>query len=193
MSIIGLYFLFLKLGFFCFGGGYMLIPLLSADLVSCTPQVLTPQAFSDIVSMAQITPGPIGLNTATYVGYIAQGIPGALAASLGILTPAMILVLAAIKLLKRFEMHWGVRGFLSGMKPASFGLIVAAAWIIAEMCIFSAEVPWLTLFQDFGTTFHVNFLAIILTAITVLTMLKTKISFLWVLVACGVFGAFFLC
>ncbi|MFA6816694.1 MAG: chromate transporter [Lentisphaeria bacterium] len=192
MSVLGLYFLFLKLGFFCFGGGYMLIPLLSADLVSCTPQVLTAQAFSDLVSMAQVTPGPIGLNTATYVGYLEQGIPGALAASLGILTPAMILVLTAIKLLKHFETHWSVRGFLRGMKPASFGLIVSAAWIIAEMCIFSGTVPWRTLFQDFGTTFHLHFLAIILTGITVLTMLKTKISFMWVLAACGIFGAFFL-
>ena len=70
MTFWELYVTFFKFGLLCFGGGYMLVPLLSADLVGNAPGApLTPEAFANLVSIAQVTPGPIGINTATYVGF----------------------------------------------------------------------------------------------------------------------------
>ena len=68
MTLTALYLTFFKFGLLCFGGGYMLIPLLTSELVGEPPRPLAPQEFADLVSVAQVTPGPIGINTATYVG-----------------------------------------------------------------------------------------------------------------------------
>ena len=74
---------FCKFSVLCFGGGYMLIPLLTEEFVG-PGKVLSESAFGNLVSVAQVTPGPVGLNTATYVGYVNGGFFGSLAASLGL-------------------------------------------------------------------------------------------------------------
>lgn len=192
MNPVSLYLLFLKYGLLCFGGGYMLVPLITADLVGSAPGQLSPAEFANLVSLAQITPGPVGLNTATYLGFTRYGLPGALAASFGIVTPALVLVLLAVKLLKRYENSLVVRGFLAGMRPASFGLILAAAVIFSELSIFSAPIPWSAPGEWFGPTFQVRFPALLITIATVFLLQKTKVSFLLLLLLSGVFGAFFL-
>ena len=121
MTILQLYLVFAKFGLLCFGGGYMLVPLLTAELVG-PGKPLAPKEFSSLVSIAQATPGPIGINTATYVGFTQHGVIGSILATAGIITPALILVILAIRLLKRYEQSLPVQGFLAGMKPASFGL-----------------------------------------------------------------------
>ena len=100
ISLFGLYWVFFKFGLLCFGGGYMLVPLLTAELVG-PGKPLAPEEFANLLSIAQATPGPIGINTATYVGYTQHGVTGAVLATLGMITPAMILVILAIRLLKR--------------------------------------------------------------------------------------------
>ena len=143
MTLLEIYWAFFKFGLLCFGGGYMLVPLLSAELVGTGPSdPLTPEAFANLVSIAQVTPGPIGINTATYVGFTQQGILGACLGTLGIVTPAVFLVILAVKLLKRYETSIPVQGFLAGMRPASFGLVLSAAVIFAELSVFRTAIPW---------------------------------------------------
>ena len=89
MTPVMLYLHFALYGFLCFGGGYMLIPFITADLVN--GGYLSQAEFANLSSIAQITPGPIGLNTATYVGYLQSGFPGSLLASLGLVTPAFLM------------------------------------------------------------------------------------------------------
>ncbi len=197
MNLLALYLVFFKFGLLCFGGGYMLIPLLSAELVGPAPCPLRPEEFANLVSIAQATPGPIGINTATYVGYTQQGVPGAVVATLGIVTPALLLVILAIKLLKRYEKSLPVQGFLAGMRPASFGLILSAAVIFAELSVFTGEIPWHEYYSYLsGATAKVatgigfRWPAFVLAAVTVVLMLRTKLSFMYLLLGSAVIGAF---
>lgn len=195
MTILQLYLVFAKFGLLCFGGGYMLVPLLTAELVG-PGKPLAPKEFSSLVSIAQATPGPIGINTATYVGFTQHGVIGSILATAGIITPALILVILAIKLLKRYEQSLLVQGFLAGMKPASFGLILSAAVIFAELSVFSADIPWHGIWQWLtGATvdfhgFHLRISALLIAAATTVIMLKTRISFMYLLLVSAILGAF---
>ena len=195
MTILQLYLVFAKFGLLCFGGGYMLVPLLTAELVG-PGKPLAPKEFSSLVSIAQATPGPIGINTATYVGFTQHGVIGSILATAGIITPALILVILAIKLLKRYEQSLPVQGFLAGMKPASFGLILSAAVIFAELSVFSADIPWHGIWQWLtGATvdfhgFHLRISALLIAAATTVSMLKTRISFMYLLLVSAILGAF---
>jgi len=198
MTPIQLYLTFFKFGLLCFGGGYMLIPLLSAELVGAGPHdPLSPEAFANLVSIAQVTPGPIGINTATYVGYTQQGLLGACIGTVGIVTPSLFLVILAIRLLKRFESSIPVQGFLAGMRPASFGLILSAAVVFAELSIFPGPIPWtgigkmLTGIAGTPPGFGINRGCVIVAAATVPILMKTRFSFLWLLLLSALFGIFF--
>ena len=198
MTLLEIYWAFFKFGLLCFGGGYMLVPLLSAELVGTGPSdPLTPEAFANLVSIAQVTPGPIGINTATYVGFTQQGILGACLGTLGIVTPAVFLVILAVKLLKRYETSIPVQGFLAGMRPASFGLVLSAAVIFAELSVFRTAIPWgefWKLLTGAGGTvgnFGVNWGCVIVTAATVPILMKTKFSFIRLLLISALFGALF--
>ena len=190
MSILALYLVFAKFGLLCFGGGYMLVPLLMAELVGAPPRPLAPEVFRDLLSIAQVTPGPIGINTATYVGFTQQGILGAVCASAGIITPALILVILAIKLLRKYEKSTGVRGFLAGMRPASFGVILSAAVVFAELSIFTGQLPWMTWLHGQFAAVGLRWGALFLAVVTVILMRKTKIPFLWILAGAAVIGGF---
>ena len=198
MTLLEIYWAFFKFGLLCFGGGYMLVPLLSAELVGTGPSdPLTPEAFANLVSIAQVTPGPIGINTATYVGFTQQGILGACLGTLGIVTPAVFLVILAVKLLKRYETSIPVQGFLAGMRPASFGLVLSAAVIFAGLSVFRTAIPWgefWKLLTGAGGTFGnfgVNWGCVIVTAATVPILMKTKFSFIRLLLISALFGALF--
>ena len=121
---------------------------------------------------------------------------GSILATAGIITPALILVILAIKLLKRYEQSLPVQGFLAGMKPASFGLILSAAVIFAELSVFSADIPWHGIWQWLtGATvdfhgFHLRISALLIAAATTVIMLKTRISFMYLLLVSAILGAF---
>lgn len=192
MSLAALYFTFFKFGLLCFGGGYILIPLLQSELV-VAGKVLKAQEFADLVSVAQVTPGPIGINTATYVGFTQQGVFGAVLATLGIVTPTLVLVILAAKLLKRYHSSIPVQGFLRGMRPASLGLIFAAALIFAELSVFSQSIPWLDPAGYWECLRGIRIPALLIAAATLGILLKTKVSFLYLLLVSAVLGAFLCC
>lgn len=187
MSCWVLFWTFFKFGLLCFGGGYMLIPLLTAELVEAR-HLLTAEAFSTLVSVAQVTPGPVAVNCATYVGFLQQGIPGAVAATAGLAAPSLLLVILAVKLLKRYEATVWVRGFLAGMRPAAWGLIVVAALVFAELSVFTDRFP-----RTLGdwTDFGIRPAAALVMGAVLYCQLKTRISFHWLLLGAAVIGAFF--
>ena len=129
-----LYLLFLKYGLLCFGGGYALVPLLLNDLV-LRYHWLDAKTFGTLVSIAQITPGPIGLNTATFCGWMQAGFWGAMTASLGLLTPSLIFVTILVRSLHKWEGTRIVTGFLNGVRPVSLGLVICAAVIFWQMSV----------------------------------------------------------
>ena len=181
---------FMVYGFLCFGGGYMLIPFITADLVN--GGYLSQSAFANLSSIAQITPGPIGLNTATYVGFLQSGVPGSLSASLGLVAPAFIMVIAALKLLKRYENTVWIKGFLAGMKPASLGFTCAALLIFAGMSLFTAPLPLAEWLRGQWSAVGIRWQAIPVILVAGILLKKTKIPFPLVLLICAGCGALLL-
>ena len=148
---IVLFFQFCKFSVLCFGGGYMLIPLLTAEFVD-REGVLTMDQFGNLLSVAQVTPGPVGLNTATYVGFVNGGFFGSLAASLGLIAPTIVIGCSAAAGIARWKDKFVVRGMLKGTRLAAVALIMFAVTIFFGMSIFTSTIPW----ESFGSLFRLQ-------------------------------------
>ena len=168
----------------------VVIPFITADLVN--GGFLSQSEFANLSSIAQITPGPIGLNTATYVGFLQSGIGGSLAASFGLVTPAFLMVIMALKLLKRYENTIFIKGFLTGMKPASLGFTCAALLIFMGMSLFTAPLPLAEWLKGTFTAVEIRWWALPVIVLSVVLLKKTKIPFPLVLLICACLGAFLL-
>jgi chromate transporter len=122
-SVGGLFLAFLKIGALLFGSGYVLVAFLRSDLVLGAGW-LTERQLLDAVAVGQLTPGPVS-STATFVGYLLAGIPGAIAATLGIFLPGALFVAISIRLLPRIRASRTARAALDGINAAALGLLVA--------------------------------------------------------------------
>ena len=116
----------LKIGLFTFGGGYAMIALLENEFVE-KKKYIGKEEFLDMVAIAESTPGPIAINSATFVGYRTCGVLGAACATLGVVLPSFIIILIVAKCYDRFRSSRIVTGCMSGLKPAVVGLIGGAA------------------------------------------------------------------
>lgn len=133
--------LFLKYGALCFGGGFVLVPMYLEDFVGPAAPFLqvTTEEFSNLMALTQMTPGPIGVNGATYFGYRLAGAGGALLASLALLLPGSLLCYAAFASMERFRTSRVVCGILRGAKPASVALMLVALAAFARMCLMKPD------------------------------------------------------
>lgn len=118
--------IFLRIGAVTFGGGYVMVPLIEAEVVEARGW-LTHREFVEAFALGQITPGPV-LVTATFIGYRVAGTLGALVATVSIFLPSLVLTIVAGSSLRRFRANRQVQAFLRGVTPAVVGLLVAAAW-----------------------------------------------------------------
>lgn len=133
--LITLSMIFLRIGAVTFGGGFVMVPLIEAEVVN-THGWLTHQEFADATALGQLTPGPV-LITATFIGYRVAGTLGALFATISVFLPAFVMTIAAGTYLRRFRANRQVQAFLRGVTPAVVGLLVAAAWSIGRAGIHS--------------------------------------------------------
>jgi len=122
--------IFLRIGAITFGGGYVMIPLIEAEVVN-NNHWLTHQEFADATALGQITPGPV-LISATFIGYRVAGTLGALVATVSIFLPSFLMTIAAGSYLRRFRSNEIVQSFLRGVAPAVVGLLAAAALSIGR-------------------------------------------------------------
>ncbi|MCQ2352955.1 MAG: chromate transporter [Victivallaceae bacterium] len=157
----------------CFGGGYILIPLLFADLVT-QRGILAANEFLNLVSIAQLTPGPVGINTATYSGYLEGGVWGSLAATAGFVLPTLFLASLAVAGLRKYRDSFFVRGLMTGVRPAAVGMITYAALLFLR----------LSLFAEKEGTLKIDWISLAVFGITLILMLKSKIS-AFRLIVCG--------
>lgn len=129
MIYLQLLYSYLKIGFFGFGGGYAMLSLIQNEVV-VQNQWMTNAEFTDIVAISQMTPGPIAINSATYIGYTVAGFWGSVVATTAVCLPALTLMI----LITRFFLHLRdnryVKGAISGMKPVVVGMIGAAALLL---------------------------------------------------------------
>lgn len=122
--------IFLRIGAVTFGGGYVMVPLIEAEVVN-THGWLTHREFVEAFALGQVTPGPV-LITATFIGYKVAGTLGALVATVSIFLPSLVLTIVAGSSLRRFRANRQVQAFLRGVTPAVVGLLVAAAWSVGR-------------------------------------------------------------
>jgi chromate transporter len=121
---------YIKIGLFGFGGGYAMLSLIQHEVVE-TRQWLTAAEFTDIVAISQMTPGPIGINSATYIGYtVTGGVLGAIVATLAVCLPSFAIVLLIAGSYRRFRTNTYVNDAFKGLRPVVVGLIAAAALLL---------------------------------------------------------------
>ncbi|MBP5200090.1 MAG: chromate transporter [Schwartzia sp.] len=133
-----LYWEFAKIGLFCVGGGYASMPLIQ-DCVVDTYHWLTLSEFIDIFTISQMTPGPIGINAATFAGMKVAGFPGSVAATLGFATPSFLRCRFVARLFFRYGNIGCIRGVLNGLRPAVVALICAAGLSFVALSLFGME------------------------------------------------------
>ena len=147
-----LFWTFFLIGLFGFGGGYAMLSMIQGEVVGHY-HWMTMGQFTDIVAVSQSTPGPIGINSATYVGYTAivnagyapyWGILGSFLATFAVVLPSFILMLLISKFLLKYRNHPSVENVFSGLRPAVVGLLIAAALLLMNRENFSSvsENPW---------------------------------------------------
>ena len=157
MIYLTLFYEFFKVGLFSVGGGVATIPFYMelADKYDW----LTTQMLTDMIAVSESTPGPIGINLATYAGFRAAGIPGALVATFSEVLPSFIILVIIAKALERYKENTLVSSAFSGIRPAVAGLIAAAGWSVMRVALFpapsgsslftmllSCDIKWLVLF-----------------------------------------------
>ena len=139
MIYMQLFFTFFVVGLFTFGGGYAMLSLIQNEVVTVHGWI-SDTTFTDIVAISQMTPGPIGINSATYIGYevLAQSgasefmsILGSFTATFAVVLPSFIIVLMLCKVYEKWKEHYMFKGIMAGLKPATLGLIGTAALTLA--------------------------------------------------------------
>jgi chromate transporter len=129
MALLSLFVSYLKIGFFGFGGGYAMLSLIHSEVVVHNGW-LTNGEFSDIVAISQMTPGPIAINSATYVGYEVAGIWGSVVATIAVCLPALTIMMLLTRFFIKLHDNRYVKGVVAGMKPVVIGMIMAAALLL---------------------------------------------------------------
>ena len=171
---------FFLIGLFSFGGGYASMELIRSRVVTMQ-HWLTDTEFTDIISIAEMTPGPLGINIASFVGTRTAGIPGTLIATLSYVFPAMVIVILLAILYDKYRSLRYVKGVLKGLHPAVAAMVLAAAIRLAVNA-------WLGGVQAL-TRENTNVVAVILSLIFLWLLQKKKLGPIQTILGSGVVGA----
>jgi chromate transporter len=130
MILLRVFITFFKIGLFSFGGGYAMLPMIQQEVVEINNWVSDTE-FIDIVAISQITPGPIAINSATYIGFKTAGVLGSTVATLGVVMPSIIIMIIISRFFIKFKNNKYVEYAFLGLRPATVGLVAAAAILVA--------------------------------------------------------------
>lgn len=174
---------YLKIGLFGFGGGYAMLSLIQREVVGAG--WITNTMFTDIVAISQMTPGPIGINSATYIGYVVgsdaggagwmSGILGSILATMAVVIPPYILVLYTGHYINRHKDSPIIKSIFSGLRPVCVGLIASAALLLMNK-------------DNFGDTDSELISSVIICAISFCTVFFTKVHPILVILFAGIAG-----
>ncbi len=137
MGLINLILTFAKIGLVGFGGGYAMIPLIQTEIIN--HNWLAPAEFADIVAVSQMTPGPVAVNAATFIGFRTYGILGGFCATLGLLLPSLVIITIVAHMVDKFKQNHLLQAALLTIRPAAIGLIGSAVLFFASMSIFAGD------------------------------------------------------
>lgn len=179
-SLWELFLAFLQIGLFSIGGGYAVIPSIQEQVVERYGWI-SQQTFADIITISQMTPGPLAVNTSTFVGIRIAGIPGAIVATAGCVLPGVALSLALSAFFRRHAESLYAAEVLRGLKAASVGLIMGAAASILMLTFFGTS--------SFSGITRIEWTAAVLAAASFLLLRKWKWNPILVLLVAGLAGA----
>lgn len=137
MILLRLFWEFFQIGLFSVGGGLATLPFLYN--LGARTSWFTAEQVADMLAVSESTPGPIGVNMATYVGYTTAGAAGSLCATLGLVTPSLIIILLVAAAMKAFRNNRYVEAAFYTLRPASTGLITAAGWSVVMLVLVNTE------------------------------------------------------
>lgn len=178
MIYLQLFLAFLQIGAFSFGGGYAAMPLIQAQVIDRYGW-LTVADFTDLITISQMTPGPIAINSATFVGMRIAGISGALVATAGCVLPSCVIALLLAWVYYRYRSLSVIQGVLGGVRPAVVAMIASAGLSILLLALFGSEVINLSLLD-------LRALGIFALALAALRIFKPDP--IWVMAGAGVLG-----
>lgn len=183
MIFLQLFYTFFKIGLFGFGGGYAMISMIQGEVVT-RHEWLSSNEFTDIIAISQMTPGPIGINSATYVGYSAVvnagyshavGILGSTIATVSVVLPSFILMVLISKFFLKYQKHPIIASVFEGLRLGVVGLLAAAALVLMNG-------------ENFGTYNWQILTSIILFAGTFIASYRYKVNPILLIIICGIIG-----
>lgn len=177
MIYLQLFYSFLKIGLFSFGGGYAAMPLIQEQVVNSYGWLSMPE-FTDLITISQMTPGPIAINSATFVGIKIAGVPGALVATFGCVLPSCVIVMLIAKLYLKYRNMDTLQGVLNSLRPAVVAMI-ASAGVSILITAFWGSVEMISLM---GT----KWVLVVIFILGVVLLRKFKINPILVMVLAGV-------
>ncbi len=139
MIYLQLFWSFLQIGALSFGGGYAAMPLIQEQIVT-QHSWLSVSEFADLITISEMTPGPIAVNSATFVGIRVAGLPGALVATVGCILPSCILVTLIARLYLKYRDLHALQSVLSSLRPAVVAMIASAGVLILQNALWSGAV-----------------------------------------------------
>jgi len=180
MIYLQLFYTFFKIGLFGFGGGYAMLSMIQGEVVT-RYEWISSQEFTDIVAISQMTPGPIGINAATYIGFTSTGsVWGSIIATFAVVLPSFILMLTISKFFLKYQKHPVVESIFNGLRPAVVGLLASAALVLMNV-------------ENFGSPTDDTYsfvISIIIFLIAFIGTRKYKANPILMIIACGIAGLF---
>lgn len=134
--ILSLFWAFFKIGLFAFGGGFAVLALIQ-DAIVIEYAWVGQETFLDMVALSQMTPGPIAVNAATLIGHHVGGVGGAVAATLGVISPSILIVSLLIQITQKYKDTQVLKKIMGAIRPASLGLIFSAAFLLGKTALIS--------------------------------------------------------
>ncbi len=180
MILLTLFWSFFQIGLFSIGGGYAALPLIQNQVVELHGW-LTMSEFADVVTISQMTPGPIAINAASFIGIRIAGIPGAIIATIGCITPSVIISLILAYIYYKYRNVSAIQGAMNGLRPAIVGLITSAGLSLVFLALFWSGKASL----DFS---DLDLLAVGIFVVALILLRKTKISQIAIMIGTGVLG-----
>ena len=186
MSLLHLFFVFLYIGFFAIGGGLVAATFMQQALVE-QYHLISAEKFYSMIAVSESTPGPIGINVATYIGTELYGIPGALVATLGEVLPSLVVIIIIARFFSKFQEKPIVKTVFSVVRPATSGLILVAMLQVFTLALFKAQgFPLNEVLQN------INWYAVSFYTVCLVVLFKTKIHPVFTVIAGGIFGVILL-
>lgn len=180
MIYLQLFLSFLQIGLFSFGGGYAAMPLIQSQVVTAHGW-LSMSEFTDLITISQMTPGPIAINSATFVGIKIAGLPGALVATIGCILPSCILVTLIAGLYLKYQNVNALQSVLNSLRPAVVAMIASAGISILVTAFWGSETH--------AVLAETNWTLVIIFAVCILLLRKFKMNPIWVMLLAGIMNA----